>query len=57
MEPNENDTQAFEAPPAAETPATWAETTPRYFGVTPHGLAAVLSAFAFGAGVVLSFSG
>jgi len=57
MEPNENDTQAFEAPPAEETPATWGETRPRYFGVTPYGLAAVASAFAFGAGVVLSFAG
>jgi len=57
MEPNENETQAFEVPPATETPATWDETRPRYFGVTPHGLAAVVAAFAFGAGVVLVFSG
>jgi hypothetical protein len=53
MEPNENETAAFEVPPATETPATWDETRPRYFGVTPHGLAAVIAAFAFGAGVVL----
>jgi hypothetical protein len=57
MEPNENETQAFEVPPPAETPATWDEARPRYFGVTPHGLAAVLAAFAVGAGVVLLFSG
>jgi hypothetical protein len=57
MEPNENETQAFEVPPPAETPATWDETRPRYFGVTPHGLAAVIGAFAFGAGVVLLVSG
>jgi hypothetical protein len=57
MEPNENETAAFEVPPATETPATWDETRPRYFGVTPHGLAAVIAAFAFGAGVVLLASG
>jgi hypothetical protein len=57
MEPNENETQAFEVPPPVETPATWDDTRPRYFGVTPHGLAAVIAAFAFGAGVVLLFSG
>jgi hypothetical protein len=57
MEPNENETQAFEVPPATETPATWEETKPRYFGVTPHGAAAVLAAFAFGAGIVLLVSG
>jgi hypothetical protein len=57
MEPNENETQALEVPPTTETPATWDEATPRYFGVTPHGLAAVVAAFAFGAGVVLLASG
>ena len=62
MEPHDNETaafeaQAFEVPPAAESPATWGEATPRYFGVTPHGLAAVVAAFAFGAGVVLLVSG
>ena len=57
MEPNENETTAFEVPPPTETPAAWGETTPRYFGVTPHGLAAVIAAFAFGAGVVLLASG
>src|SRR5258707_1450516 len=57
MEPNENETQAFEVPPATETPATWDETRPRFFGVTQHGLAGVVAAFAFGAGIVLVFSG
>jgi hypothetical protein len=57
MEPNENETQAFEVPPATETPATWDATKPRYFGVTPHGVSAVLAAFAFGAGIVLLVSG
>ncbi len=33
------------------------ETRPRYFGVTPHGAAAVAAAFAFGAGIVLLVSG
>jgi hypothetical protein len=56
-EPNEQETQAIEVPPTTETPATWADATPRYFGVTPHGLAAVVAAFAFGAGAVLLFSG
>jgi hypothetical protein len=57
MEPDDNETQAFEVPPATESPATWDDTRPRYFGVTPHGLAAVIGAFAFGAGVVLLVSG
>lgn len=57
LEPTDNETQAGEVPPTAETPATWGELTPRYFGVTPHGLAAVVAAFAFGAGAVLLGSG
>jgi hypothetical protein len=57
MEPTENETHVFEVPPPTETPATWGEARPRYFGVTPHGLAAVIAAFAFGAGIVLLFSG
>jgi hypothetical protein len=57
MEPTENDTQAHEIPPEVETPATWDDTRPRYFGVTPHGLAAVIGAFAFGAGIVLLAAG
>jgi hypothetical protein len=48
---------AFEVPSATESPATWDDTKPRYFGVTPHGLAAVIAAFAFGAGIVLLVSG
>jgi hypothetical protein len=62
MEPHENEaataeTAAFEVPPPAETPATWDEAKPRYFGVTPHGLAAVVGAFALGAGIVLLAAG
>ena len=57
MEPTENETKAFEVPPTAETPAAWEEARPRYFGITPHGLAAVIGAFAFGAGIVLLVSG
>jgi hypothetical protein len=62
MEPHENEaamseTAAFEVPPATETPATWDEAKPRYFGVTPHGLAAVVAAFALGAGIVLLAAG
>jgi hypothetical protein len=57
MDPNETETQAHPVPPPAETPASWEEVRPRYFGVTPHGLAAVIGAFAFGAGVVLLVSG
>lgn len=53
----ETKTQVFEVPPTTENPATWEVARPRYFGVTPHGLAAVLAAFAFGAGVVLLVSG
>lgn len=62
MDPHENETAAFEAaafevPPPVETPASGDDARPRYFGVTPHGLAAVMAAFAFGAGVVLLVSG
>ena len=57
MESDENKTAAFEIPAPTETPAAWAEARPRYFGVTPHSLAAVIAAFAFGAGVVLLVSG
>jgi hypothetical protein len=57
MEPDEPKTEAFEVPPAEESPATWETAKPRYFGVTPHGIAAVLAAFAFGAGVVLVVAG
>jgi hypothetical protein len=57
MEPNDNETAAFDVPAPGETPATWNEAKPRYFGVTPHGLAAVLAAFALGAGIVLLVSG
>ncbi len=57
MEPTQNETKAFEVPPTVETPAAWGEARPRYFGITPHGLAAVIGAFAFGAGIVLLVSG
>jgi hypothetical protein len=62
MDSNENETAvskraAVDVPPGAETPATWDDTRPRYFGVTPNGLAAIVAAFAFGAGIVLLFSG
>jgi hypothetical protein len=43
--------------PALSTSVERDELTPRYFGVTPHGLAAVVAAFAFGAGTVLLGSG
>jgi hypothetical protein len=62
MEPHENETAAFEpaapeVPPTTDIPATWDDPRPRYFGVTPHGLPAVIAAFAFGAGIVLLASG
>ena len=57
MKSNEHETVAFEIPAPTETPAAWAEARSRSFGVTPHGLAAVIGAFAFGAGVVLLVSG
>ena len=53
MEPDEPKTEVFDAPPTGE----WVDPKPRYFGVTPHGLAAVLAAFAFGAGIVLLVAG
>jgi len=53
MEPDEPKTGVFDAPP----PGEWVDPKPRYFGVTPHGLAAVLAAFAFGAGIVLLVAG
>jgi hypothetical protein len=57
MDSDETKTEAFEVPPAAESPAEWEAVRPRYFGVTPHGFAAVLAAFALGAGIVLLLSG
>jgi hypothetical protein len=48
MEPEEPKTEVFEAVEPAR---------PRYFSVTPHGVAAVLAAFAFGAGAVLLVAG
>jgi hypothetical protein len=56
MDP-EDDTQAFEVPPPAETPPSWERAEPRYFGLTPHMLAAFLAAVLFGAGLVLLITG
>lgn len=56
MQP-ENDTQAFNVPPPAETPPSWERVEPRYFGLTPHMLAAFLAAVLFGAGLVLLVTG
>jgi hypothetical protein len=53
----EDDTQAFKVPPPAETPPSWERSEPRYFGLTPHMLAAFLAAVLFGAGVVLLITG
>ena len=49
----EQETQAFEVPPPAESPPTWQRAEPHYFGLTPHTLAAFVAAFLFGAGIVL----
>src|SRR4051794_31924197 len=57
MTPDEPKTEAFEVPAAAESPVAWETARPRYFGVTPHGIAVVLAAFAFGAGIVLLVAG
>jgi hypothetical protein len=54
VERDEPETEVFEVDDA---PTAWDTARPRYFGVTPHGLAAVVAAFAFGAGVVLLFAG
>jgi hypothetical protein len=54
VEPNEPRTEVFDV---GDAPIEWETARPRYFGVTPHGLAVVLAAFAFGAGVVLVVSG
>jgi hypothetical protein len=57
MEQDETKTEAFDAPPTTESPLESEPVQPRYFGVTPQGLVAVLAAFALGAGVVLLASG
>src|SRR4051812_21434987 len=57
MRPDEPKTEAFQVPEAAESPVAWETARPRYFGITPHGIAAVLAAFAFGAGIVLLVAG
>ena len=53
----DDDTQAFKVPPPAETPPSWERVEPRYFGLTPHMLAAFLAAVLFGAGLVLLIDG
>lgn len=54
---SENETQRFEVPPPAETPPTWERAEPRYFGLTPHTLAAFVAAALLGAGIVLLATG
>lgn len=54
---SETDTQAFRVPPPTETPPSWERAEPRYFGLTPHVLAAFLAAVLFGAGLVLLLTG
>jgi hypothetical protein len=54
---SEDDTQAFKVPPPAETPPAWERVEPRYFGLTPHMLAAFLAAVLLGAGLVLLIVG
>jgi hypothetical protein len=54
VEPDEPKTEVFEV---ADAPREWETPAPRYFGVTPSGLAAVVAAFAFGAGIVLLVAG
>src|SRR3954470_7597892 len=56
MQPEE-DTQALKVPPPTETPPSWERVEPRYFGLTPHMLAAFLAAVLFGAGLVLLITG
>src|SRR6059058_2524797 len=53
----EDDTQAFKVPPPAESPPAWERVEPRYFGLTPHTLAAFIAAVLFGAGLVLLLTG
>ena len=54
MEPDEPKTEVFEV---GDPPDQWETAQPRYFGVAPQGVAAVLAAFAFGAGIVLLVAG
>ncbi|MFL5952991.1 MAG: hypothetical protein ACJ76I_02650 [Gaiellaceae bacterium] len=54
----DDETQRLEVPaPSAETPASWERAEPRYFGLTPHLVAAFLAAVLLGAGVVLLVTG
>jgi len=54
---HETATQPFEVPSPTETPPSWERVEPRYFGLTPHLLAAFLAAVLFGAGLVLLLTG
>lgn len=54
---SENETQQFEVPPPTETPPSWERVEPRYFGLTPHTLAAFVAAALLGAGLVLLATG
>jgi len=56
MQPDD-ETQAFTVPPPAESPPAWERIEPRYFGLTPHALAAFIAAVLFGAGLVLLLTG
>src|SRR5689334_9515785 len=56
MEPDERKTETFEVPPAEGSPTTWETTRPRSF-IAARGVAAVLAAFALGAGIVLLVAG
>ena len=53
----EAETQEFEVPAPAETPPSWERVETRYFGLTPHTLAAFIAAVLFGAGLVLLLTG
>jgi hypothetical protein len=53
----EDETQQFEVPPPVETPPAWERVEARYFGLTPHTLAAFIAAVLFGAGLVLLLTG
>ena len=57
MEPDESETRSFTVPPPQEEESELATAGRRTFGAPPAGLAAVLAAFSFGAGIVLLIAG
>src|SRR5437763_14644639 len=60
MEPEEPKTESFDVAQSSnvDEPSDVAQPRgPHYFGVAPRGLAAVLAAFAFGAGIVFLVAG